>query len=85
MGGCSTCRPSISPASASRRRCRFVAARNRAEPQILPVSRLENRLFIAMSDPLNVLAVDDVKRITKLGVSTMIASEKAITDKLNSL
>jgi len=53
--------------------------------KILPVSRLENRLFIAMADPLNVLAVDDVKRITKLDVSTMIASEKAITDKLNSL
>ena len=53
--------------------------------RIVPVSRLENRLFIAMSDPLNVLAVDDVKRITKLEVSTMIASEKAITDKLNSL
>ena len=53
--------------------------------KIVPVSRLENKLFIAMSDPLNVLAVDDVKRITKLEVSTMIASEKAITDKLNNL
>ncbi len=53
--------------------------------KIVPVSRLENKLFIAMSDPLNVLAVDDVKRITKLEVSTMIASEKAIIDKLNSL
>lgn len=53
--------------------------------KVLPVSRLENRLFIAMSDPLNVLAVDDVKRITKLEVSTMIASEKSILDKLNSL
>ncbi|MGC3960225.1 MAG: ATPase, T2SS/T4P/T4SS family [Verrucomicrobiota bacterium] len=53
--------------------------------RIVPVSRLENRLYVAMSDPLNVLAVDDVKRITKLEVSTMIASEKAITDKLNSL
>jgi len=53
--------------------------------KIVPVSRLENRLFIAMADPLNVLAVDDVKRITRLDVSTMIASEKAITDKLNSL
>ncbi|MFO1513252.1 MAG: ATPase, T2SS/T4P/T4SS family [Verrucomicrobiota bacterium] len=53
--------------------------------KIVPVSRLENKLFIAMADPLNVLAVDDVKRITKLDVSTMIASEKAIADKLNSL
>src|SRR5882672_909359 len=53
--------------------------------KIVPLARLENKLFIAMADPLNVLAVDDVKRITKLEVSTMIASEKAITDKLNSL
>ena len=53
--------------------------------KVVPVSRLENKLFIAMADPLNVLAVDDVKRITKLEVSTLIASEKAITDKLNSL
>lgn len=53
--------------------------------RVLPVSRLENKLFIAMSDPLNVLAVDDVKRITKLEVSPMIASEKAIADKLTAL
>ncbi len=52
--------------------------------KVIPVSRLENKLFLAMADPLNVLAVDDVKRITKLEVSTMIASEKAITDKLNN-
>jgi len=53
--------------------------------KVLPVARLENKLFLAMADPLNVLAVDDVKRITKLDVSTMIASEKAITDKFNAL
>jgi type IV pilus assembly protein PilB len=52
--------------------------------KVIPVSRLENKLFLAMADPLNVLAVDDVKRITKLEVSTLIASEKAIADKLNS-
>jgi len=56
-----------------------------ANHKVLPVSRLENKLFLAMADPLNVLAVDDVKRITKLEVSTMIASEKAITDKLASI
>ncbi len=38
-----------------------------------------------MADPLNVLAVDDVKRMTKLEVSPMIASEKAILDKLANL
>jgi len=53
--------------------------------KVLAVSRLENKLFIAMADPLNVLALDDVKRITKLEVSPMIASEKAILDKLTNL
>src|SRR3954462_6422964 len=53
--------------------------------KVLPVSRLENRLFLAMADPLNVLAIDDVRRITKLEVSAMIASERAILDKLNSI
>jgi type IV pilus assembly protein PilB len=53
--------------------------------KVLPVSRLENKLFLAMGDPLNVLALDDVKRITKLEIAPLIASEKAITDKLAAL
>jgi type IV pilus assembly protein PilB len=53
--------------------------------KVVPVSRLENKLFIAMADPLNVIALDDVRRITKLEVAPMIAAEKAILDKLNSL
>jgi type IV pilus assembly protein PilB len=51
--------------------------------KVIPVSRLENKLFLAMADPLNVLAIDDVRRITKLEVAPLIASEKAIIDKLN--
>lgn len=53
--------------------------------KILPVSRLDNRLFLAMADPLNVLALDDVKRTTKLEVVPLIASEKALVEKINSL
>ena len=53
--------------------------------KVIPLSRLENKLFLAMADPLNVLAIDDVRRITKLEVSPMIASEKAIMDKLHNL
>ncbi len=53
--------------------------------KVLPVSRLGNRLYLAMADPLNVLAVDDVKRTTKLEVFPLIASEKAIVDKLNNM
>src|SRR6266446_9005572 len=53
--------------------------------KVVPVSRLENKLFLAMADPLNVLAIDDVKRITKLEVAPLIAAEKAIFDKLNHI
>ena len=53
--------------------------------KVVPVSRLENKLFLAMADPLNVLAIDDVKRITRLEVSPLIAAEKAIIDKLNNI
>ncbi|MEK7707098.1 MAG: ATPase, T2SS/T4P/T4SS family [Verrucomicrobiota bacterium] len=53
--------------------------------KIVAISRLENKLFIAMADPLNVLAMDDVKRITKLEVTPFIASEKSVLDKLNNL
>lgn len=53
--------------------------------KVVPVSRLENKLFLAMADPLNVLAIDDVKRITRLEIAPLIASEKAILDKLNAI
>src|SRR5580698_1890518 len=53
--------------------------------KVVPVSRLDHKLFLAMADPLNVLAIDDVKRITKLEVIPLIASERAIIEKLNSI
>src|SRR5438093_281560 len=53
--------------------------------KVVPVSRLENKLFLAMADPLNVLAIDDVRRITRLEVTPLIASERAIVDKLNHI
>jgi type IV pilus assembly protein PilB len=53
--------------------------------KVIPISRLENKLFLAMADPLNVLALDDVKRLTKLEIFPLIASEKAILDKLNAI
>ena len=53
--------------------------------KVIPISRLENKLFLAMADPLNVLALDDVKRITKLEIVPLIASEKSIIDRLNAV
>jgi type IV pilus assembly protein PilB len=53
--------------------------------KVFPVSKLGNRLYLAMADPLNVLAVDDVKRLTKLEVYPLIASEKAILDRIANI
>ena len=53
--------------------------------KVLPVSRLDNLLFLAMADPLNVLALDDIKRITNMEIQPMIATEKTIIDKLDNL
>jgi type IV pilus assembly protein PilB len=51
--------------------------------KLVPVARLNGKLFIAMADPTNVLAVDDVKRRVQLDVVPMIATEKGIMDALS--
>ncbi|MCX7866692.1 GspE/PulE family protein [Limisphaera sp. VF-2] len=53
--------------------------------KLVPVARLDNKLFVAMADPLNVLALDDIKRITRLEVHPLIAPERAILEKLSHL
>src|SRR5437879_10159965 len=53
--------------------------------KVVPVSRLENKLFLAMADPLNVLAIDDVKRITKLEVAPLTAAARATLHKLTNI
>ena len=49
---------------------------------ISPVAKLGNKLFVAMADPMNVLAIDDIRQRTKLEIVPMITTEKAITDAL---
>jgi len=50
--------------------------------RLVPIARLNGKLFVAMADPTNVLAVDDVKRRVQLEVIPMIATEKAVADAL---
>ncbi len=50
--------------------------------KLVPIARLNGKLFVAMADPTNVLALDDVKRRVQLEVIPMIATEKAIADAL---
>jgi len=50
--------------------------------KLVPIARLNGKLFVAMADPTNVLAVDDLKRRVQLEVVPMIATEKAVADAL---
>ncbi|MDQ2866899.1 MAG: Flp pilus assembly complex ATPase component TadA [Verrucomicrobiota bacterium] len=51
--------------------------------KLVPVARLSDKLFVAMADPTNVLAIDDVKRRVQLDVVPMITTEKGIADALS--
>jgi type IV pilus assembly protein PilB len=51
--------------------------------KLVPIARLNGKLFVAMADPTNVLAVDDVKRRVQLDIVPMIATEKAVSDVLS--
>src|SRR5437763_1325352 len=53
--------------------------------KLVPVARLDGKLFVAMADPTNVLAVDDVKRRVQLDVVPMIATEKGVADALSGV
>jgi len=50
--------------------------------KLIPIARLNGKLFVAMADPTNVLAIDDVKRRVQLEIVPMIATEKSVSDAL---
>jgi type IV pilus assembly protein PilB len=50
--------------------------------QIVPLSRAGATLTIAMTDPTNVFAMDDIKFMTGYNVEPVVASETAVTDAL---
>jgi type IV pilus assembly protein PilB len=50
--------------------------------QIVPLSRVGSTLTIAMTDPTNVFAMDDVKFMTGFNVEPVVASETAISEAI---
>src|SRR6476661_3278500 len=53
--------------------------------KLVPIARLNGKLFVAMADPTNVLAVDDVKRRVQLDIIPVMATERAGADALAGL
>src|SRR5271169_6357087 len=50
--------------------------------QIVPLSRVGATLTIAMTDPTNVFAMDDIKFMTGFNVEPVVASESAVTEAI---
>jgi len=53
-----------------------------AKYQILPLSRVGSSLTVAMVDPTNVFAMDDIKFMTGFNIEPVVASETAILDAI---
>jgi len=51
--------------------------------RIIPVSKIGDMLTIAMADPLNIIAIDDIKALTGLKIGTLITTDKEIDDAIN--
>ncbi len=50
--------------------------------QAIPVSKAGNTLIVAMADPSNIFAVDDIKFVTNLTIDIVVASEQAISEAI---
>ena len=52
--------------------------------QIVPLSRIGNTLTVAMADPLNIFALDDLKNLTSCEVDIVLSSEEDIKSAIDS-
>src|SRR5207244_4591061 len=50
--------------------------------QCIPVNRAGASLILAMSDPSNIYAIDDIKFLTGYNIEVVVASEQAIKEAL---
>jgi type IV pilus assembly protein PilB len=50
--------------------------------QVVPVNRAGSSLIVAMSDPSNIFAIDDIKFLTGYNVEVVVASEQAIREAI---
>jgi type IV pilus assembly protein PilB len=61
---------------------KLVPAETAVKYQILPLSRSGATLTIAMTDPTNVFAMDDIKFMTGYNVEPVVASESAVVEAI---
>jgi type IV pilus assembly protein PilB len=61
---------------------KLIPAETAQKYQIIPLSRAGATLTIAMTDPTNVFAMDDIKFMTGYNVEPVVASETAVSDSI---
>src|SRR3990172_12874937 len=62
---------------------KVIPAETARKYQVLPLSRSGATLTIAMADPTNVFAMDDIKFMTGYNVEPVVASEGALEDSID--
>ncbi|MCA9399354.1 MAG: type II secretion system protein GspE, partial [Candidatus Omnitrophica bacterium] len=62
----------------------FVPERVARQYQIIPLSVLEHTMTIAIADPLNVFAIDDIKSITGREVEVMMSTNTDILKAIDN-
>src|SRR5262245_16195073 len=61
---------------------RLIPVETASKYNVLPVGRTGTTLTLAMTDPTNVFAMDDIKFITGLHIEPVVASDTAIRDAI---
>ena len=61
---------------------RLIPGETAAKYNVIPVARTGNTLTLAMTDPTNVFAMDDIKFMTGYTVEPVVASEVALSDAI---
>jgi len=62
----------------------MVPERMARDYQVLPIGKIGNTLTLAMGDPLNVLIIDDIKKITKCEINPIIAPLSEIREAISN-
>src|SRR5512134_3618933 len=62
---------------------KIIPAESARKYQVLPLSRSGATLTIAMADPTNVFAMDDIKFMTGYNVEPVVAAEGALEDAID--
>lgn len=56
-----------------------------AKRLVIPIARLGKNLTVALGDPFDLMAIDELSTITRLDITPLVASENEIGESLNKL